>query len=156
MRKKKSVMADSEHQISQQELLEQLLSSTPPKVLAHVLRPHNPFPLQRYDGHAQAGRDCGDTLEFWIRVENETIMQVNCRVNGCVNMVAAGSATAKLAEGLQISRIKSLTEEHVFGELEGMPKNERHCTQTAVEAIKAAVNDYLRHRNEEPWKKLYR
>ena len=60
--------------------------------------PANFGPLRGADGNARVTGPCGDTVEFWLRVENGRITQASFTTDGCGHSVLSGSAAARLAE----------------------------------------------------------
>ncbi len=143
-------------QLTQDHIAEQIRQTYSERVLEHWREPHNPGPPDRWDGHARMTGECGDTMEFWLLVDDDRLASVHFMTDGCGSSLAAGSAAASLAEGLAVVDAKQVDKQRVLDHLDGLPAGEQHCAALAANTLMAAVRDYLRHRNRDSWKNLYR
>ena len=109
----------------------------------HASNPHNMGKLEDFNGHAKITGPCGDTMEFWLQVQDEKIKKVSFITDGCGPSRACGSMTTCLAEGKSIEEVKSINQQDVLKALEGLPKDHEHCALLATNTLKAACEDYL-------------
>ena len=106
------------------------------------------------DGYASVTGLCGDTMDIWLKVKYDTIIQATFMTDGCSTTIAAGSMVTELAKGKNISQALRTNQESVLSALDGLPEESKHCALLAANALKAAVKDYLAF-NKEPWKRAY-
>jgi nitrogen fixation NifU-like protein len=147
---------DESAQAIQAEIIEQARKRFSPQVIQHFMQPHNPWPMENADGHACITGPCGDTMQFWLKVEGDRLQRVHFTTDGCASSIAAGSMAASLAEHLEIARVRTVTQEKILECLGGLPEAEQHCALLASNTLQAALRDYLGNRTTEDWKKLYR
>lgn len=122
----------------------------------HALHPRHLGPLAGFTGHARVTGPCGDTMEFWLAIEDERVKAVSFITDGCGSSLACGSMTACLTEGRNIADMLDLRQHDVLDALGGFPPHYEHCALLAVTTLKAACHDHYRRRRKpgaEPEKK---
>jgi nitrogen fixation NifU-like protein len=115
-------------------------------VIDHYLNPRNIGALSDYNAFARSGDpECGDFVElfFLVREPEGLIEDVSFRVFGCAGAIASGSAVTELAKGMDVVEALTLTENDVVTYLDGLPEEKRHCSITALAALKTALSEYL-------------
>jgi len=109
----------------------------------HADSPHNMGPMDSFSGHAKITGPCGDTMEFWILVEEGKIRKVSFITDGCDPSRACGSMTTCMAEGKSIEEAQAISQKDVLNVLDGLPEDHEHCALLATNTLKAACEDYL-------------
>ena len=85
---------------------------------------------------------CGDTIEFFLKIENDVIQKANFYTDGCGATVAAGSQMTLLVEGKTIDFAKTIQPRDLDIALKGLPEDHKHCAELSVNAIKKAIEKY--------------
>jgi len=85
---------------------------------------------------------CGDLMQFFLKVENDTIMKANFITDGCGASVAAGSQTTLLIAGKTLEFAEELTPGDIDKALQGLPKDHKHCAELAVRTLKGLIKKY--------------
>ena len=117
------------------------------RVMAHFLNPRNVGDLPEADGVGEVGAvSCGDVMRISIQVRDGRITEARFRTFGCGTAIAASSATTELIKGRSIEEVQRFSNEEVSQALGGLPAAKSHCTVLAEEAVRAAVEDYLKRR----------
>jgi nitrogen fixation NifU-like protein len=117
-----------------------------PKFLQHLREPHNIGILPTADGRATGVGSCGDSVQVFLQVEDNTITDIRCDYNGCQYTLACASAMSKLARGRTIAEALELEPSDVVSELGSLPEDHLHCARLAVNTLGEAIDDfYLRH-----------
>ena len=124
------------------------------KFLEAALRTDRQQSLRHADGHGRKSRDCGDTVGFFIALQEDRIRTITYEINGCINTNACANAVIDLLEGQPLSKAWRLKPENVADYLESLPSHEFHCAELAVGALCLALAD-AREKQRSPWKKLY-
>ena len=119
----------------------QMVYSEKVEKLGH--QPENYGPLETEDCHHSFTGPCGDTMEFWIKVKNNSIQDISFVTDGCVSSKAAGSMTTLIAKGKSFSEIFKLEQKDVLTALDGLPKDHEHCARLAVKTLQKTCNAYL-------------
>ena len=124
-------------------------------VIDHAMNPRNLGTMQDADGFASVTGPCGDTMEIWLKVNNNAIVDISFMTDGCGTSIASGSMMAELAKDKSIGEATKISQQDVLNALGGLPEESQHCPLLAANSIKAAIRDYLVIQKE-PWKKAYR
>lgn len=113
------------------------------RVMDHFTNPRNVGELENADGVGTVGNaKCGDIMQMFIKVENDTIVDVRFKTFGCGAAIATSSMATELIKGKTIEEALQLTNAAVVEALEGLPPVKVHCSVLAEEAIKAAIQNY--------------
>ena len=116
-----------------------------PVVLDHFLNPRNVGDLADADGVGEVGAvACGDVIRISIKVRDGRIREARFRAFGCGTAIACSSVTTELIRGRTIEEALKFSNQEVSGALGGLPPAKAHCPVLAEEAVKAALEDYLR------------
>ena len=124
-------------------------------VIDHAVNPRNVGVMQDADGFAKVTGPCGDTMEIWIRVDNNVVAGATFLTDGCGASIACGSMVTEIAKGKSITEAGKITERDVLAALGGLPPESEHCALLAANTLKVALRDYIAMKRE-PWKKAYR
>ena len=121
------------------------------KVMEHFANPHNVGEIKDADGIGEVGNPkCGDIMRMYIKVGNDTIVDVKFMTFGCGAAIATSSMATDLVKGKKIEDALKLTNKAVMEALDGLPAVKVHCSVLAEQAIKAAVSDYYRRQGIDP------
>jgi nitrogen fixation NifU-like protein len=108
----------------------------------------NPLYLGRLDspdGYGCVTGSCGDTMQIFLKFENDRVRQASFITDGCGTSTVCGSFAAELSLGKDPDAIAAVTGETILEILGDLPEEERHCAFLAAETLQAAVSDYLQH-----------
>lgn len=113
------------------------------KVMDHFLHPRNVGTIPNADGVGEVGNaKCGDIMKIYLKIEEETVVDVKFETFGCGSAIASSSMATELIKGKPLSEALSLSNKAVAEALDGLPAHKMHCSVLAEEAIRAAVKDY--------------
>jgi nitrogen fixation NifU-like protein len=121
----------------------------------HSMNPRNVGDMDDADGSAKVTGPCGDTMELWLKLKGDTIVQAKFLTDGCGTSIASGSMVTELAKGKKLSQAQRISQKDVLDALGGLPEESEHCALLAADTLKAAIKDCLDMKRE-PWKKAYR
>ncbi len=113
--------------------------------------PANFGPMRGFDAHARIEGDCGDTMEAWLRVDGDQVLQATFTTDGCDTSVASGSVAAHLCQGKTFDQIRRELTPMTVLEALGLAETEgaeeaHHCADLALRTFEAAVEDLLKWR----------
>ncbi|GAB6158957.1 Fe-S cluster assembly scaffold protein NifU [Desulfotomaculum varum] len=118
------------------------------KVMDHFTNPRNVGEIENPDGVGQVGNpSCGDIMKITLRVENNIIKDIKFKTFGCGAAVATSSMVTEMAMGKTLEEALQITNKSVAEALEGLPPAKMHCSNLAADALKAAIEDYLKKQN---------
>ena len=87
---------------------------------------------------------CGDSITFYLHIENDIIQGISFETDGCTTSSIAGSQTAKMADKKTIEEALLLTDKQVLKVLGKFPEENYHCATLAVTALHLALKEYLK------------
>ena len=118
------------------------------KVMDHFMHPRNVGVIENADGIGEVGNaKCGDIMKIYLKIENETIVDVKFETFGCGSAIASSSMATEMIMGKSIHEALQLTNAAVCEALDGLPAHKVHCSVLAEEAIKNALKDYYDRNN---------
>jgi nitrogen fixation NifU-like protein len=124
-------------------------------VVDHAMNPRNVGSMEDANGFARITGPCGDTMEIWLRVRDNTIAEATFMTDGCGTTIAAGSMATELARGKTVIQAQKISQQDVLKALGGLPEESQHCALLVSNTLNEAVKDYLAFKNE-PWKRAYK
>ena len=113
------------------------------KVMDHVHNPRNTGSLEDANVVVQAGDPtCGDALVFFIKIENDRILDIKFLIKGCGAAIATSSVATELVMGKTLDEVLTLNDQRIAAALDGLPEAKMHCSNMAASALHAAVQQY--------------
>ena len=114
------------------------------KVMEHFKNPKNVGEIENPDGIGHVGNPvCGDIMELYIKVRNDTIVDAKFKTFGCGAAIATSSMVTEMVKGKSVSDALEISNHAVAEALGGLPPVKMHCSVLAEEALKSAIEDYL-------------
>ena len=102
------------------------------------------------DGEGEVGSMfCGDVMKVWIKVNPNTkrISECKWRTFGCASAIASTSMMSIMATengGLTLTEATRIKPEQIIERLGGLPDRKFHCSVLGQEALRAAVENYIK------------
>jgi len=109
------------------------------KVINECFAPTNLERLARSDAHAIVKGPCGDTMEIYLLLDDETVAHASFMTDGCGATVACGSMLTKMVKGLSMSEAQAIEPKQLIASLDGLPEDHIHCADLAVMTLKTAI-----------------
>jgi nitrogen fixation NifU-like protein len=140
----------------QEQIMEQIKRRYSDKVIMHWQNPRNFKRIDHPDGCAQVKGSCGDTMEMFVKMKDEMVLECAFQTDGCGTTIACGSVATELVLNKSFNQaIAGVTAKEILKHLDGLPEDDAHCAQLASETLRRALADYL-YKKRSPWKKHYR
>lgn len=115
------------------------------KVMEHFRNPQNVGVIENPSGVGRVGNPvCGDIMEMYIKVENDTIVDAKFKTFGCGAAIATSSMVTELVKGKTVQGALKISNKAVAEALGGLPPVKMHCSVLAEDALKNAIHDYLK------------
>ena len=93
-------------------------------------------------------KNCGDVLKIQIKVdENDKIIDTRMKVFGCASAVSSSSLSSEMIKNMKIDDAVKITNKEIASAL-NLPPVKLHCSMLAEDAIKAAVDDYKKKKQQ--------
>ena len=123
------------------------------KVIDHYNDPRNVGSLKKNDENTGTGLvgapECGDVMKLQIQVNPDTneIVDAKFKTFGCGSAIASSSLATEWVKGKSIDEAMSIKNTEIVEEL-SLPPVKIHCSVLAEDAIKAAISDYRKRRED--------
>ena len=118
-------------------------------VMDHFMNPRNMGDIPDADGIGEVGAAaCGDIMKMSLKVENGRITDARFKTFGCGSAIASSSMATELIKGRTLEEALSFSNQEVVDALGGLPPVKIHCSVLAEEALKAALEDYVKRHPE--------
>ena len=118
-------------------------------VMDHFMNPRNMGDLKEADGVGEVGAAaCGDIMKISLKIKDGKIEDARFKTFGCGSAIASSSMATELIKGRSIEEAMSFSNQEVVNALGGLPPVKIHCSVLAEEALKAALEDYLKKHPE--------
>lgn len=112
-------------------------------VIEHFTNPKNVGEIPDADGVGTVGNPvCGDIMRVYIKVKGDKIEEIRFKTFGCAAAIASGSVLTEMVKGKTIEEAMKVTREQIVERLGGLPRQKRHCSVLAQDALRKAVEDY--------------
>lgn len=89
---------------------------------------------------------CGDTMEFYLKIESGLIKDAKFQAIGCAGSYASGSALAEMIKGKKVDEVINISVEDIIKYLQGLPDQKVHCALLAKRTLEKAIKKY--HNNK--------
>jgi len=119
------------------------------KVIKHFENPSNVGSLDKNSQDVGTGLvgapECGDVMKLQVQVDEKTgvLTDAKFKTFGCGSAIASSSLATEWIKGKTIDQALSIKNTDIVKEL-SLPPIKIHCSVLAEDAIKAAINDYLK------------
>ena len=123
----------------QQQVLKGMGKTYTPVVMALWKDPQNAGSLDYPDGYGQVTGPCGDTMQIWLRVRNDVIIDAKFWTDGCGPSIVCGSIITIMVKGKSLEAAVRIDQDSVLDELGGLPEESHHCALLAADALGAAI-----------------
>jgi nitrogen fixation NifU-like protein len=114
-------------------------------VMDHFMNPRNMGDVKDADGIGEVGAAaCGDIMKISLKIKDGKIEDARFKTFGCGSAIASSSMATELIKGRTIDEAMNFSNQEVVDALGGLPPVKIHCSVLAEEALKAALEDYLK------------
>jgi nitrogen fixation NifU-like protein len=118
-----------------------------PIIMDHLKNPRNKGEMENPDGIGESQNPvCGDIMRLFIKVEGGRIADATFLSFGCSAAIASSSLTTEIIKGKTIEEVLLISDKDISEALGGLPPSKKHCSMLAENAIKAAVKDYWKRK----------
>jgi nitrogen fixation NifU-like protein len=113
--------------------------------MEHFSHPRNVGEMPDADGIGTVGNPvCGDVMKMYIKVKDDIITDVRFQTFGCGAAIATSSISTEMIKGKSLTEALTISNKAVAEALDGLPPMKMHCSLLAEEAVRAAIDDYLK------------
>jgi len=95
------------------------------------------------DAHGRVTGQCGDTMEIYLKFENNRVKDASYVTDGCGASTVCGSFAAELAMGHTPDELSGITGETILQRIGRFPDEDQHCAFLAAETLQQALHDYM-------------
>ena len=115
------------------------------KVMDHFMNPRNVGEIDGADGVGEVGNPaCGDMMRLYLKIEEGRVLDAKFRTFGCGAAIASSSMLTEMIKGKTVEEARAITNQQVAEALDGLPAVKIHCSVMAEQAVKSALDDYVK------------
>lgn len=115
------------------------------KVMDHFMNPRNVGEIESADGIGEVGNPaCGDMMRLYLKIDGGKVVDAKFRTFGCGAAIASSSMLTEMIKGKTVEEARAITNQHVADALDGLPAVKIHCSVMAEQAVKSALDDYVK------------
>ena len=115
------------------------------KVMDHFMNPRNVGEIDGADGIGEVGNPaCGDMMRLYLKIEEGRVRDAKFRTFGCGAAIASSSMLTEMIKGKTVDEARAITNQQVAEALDGLPAVKIHCSVMAEQAVKSALDDYVK------------
>lgn len=122
------------------------------KVIEHFNNPRNMGSLNKSEKDVGTGvvgaPECGDVMKLQVKISEKGIIEdAKFKTFGCGSAIASSSLATEWIKGKTVEEALKIKNTDIVNEL-ALPPIKIHCSVLAEDAIKAAIQDYLKKHEE--------
>ena len=95
------------------------------------------------DGSGRVTGSCGDTMQIFLKFENNKVQEASFQTDGCGSSAVCGSFAVELSFGKSPDDIMEITGESILQKIGGLPEEDKHCAFLSADTLQEALNDYM-------------
>jgi nitrogen fixation NifU-like protein len=95
------------------------------------------------DGHGRVTGECGDTMEIYLKFENNRVSRASYFTDGCASSMVSGSFAAELTLGRDSDELADITAETILNAIGRLPEKDLHCATLAARTVQEALTHYM-------------
>ena len=112
------------------------------KAADYYLNRVNVGELSDPDAYAIYTGPCGDTMEFFLKIEDGVIKNASFQAIGCAGAFSSGSALCDIVQGKLLDEAEKIEEDSIIAYLGEIPLQKIHCACLAKRTLRKAIAAY--------------
>ncbi len=133
---------DAWARIMENKIMEEVKQIYSPVVVNEWLYPSNVGRMHDADAYAIVTGPCGDTMELYLKVKEDTISKASFMTDGCGATIACGSMITKVLNNLSVDKARKIEDVHLLKKLGGLPEENMHCATLTITTLKKALDNF--------------
>jgi NifU-like protein involved in Fe-S cluster formation len=101
-------------------------------------------PLADADSHARVKGTCGDTMEIFLKFDNDRVSDAAYLTDGCGSSTVCGSFAAEMTLGKTPDELPDITGEAILEKIGRFPEEDQHCAFLAATTVQEAFRQYMK------------
>lgn len=123
--------------MEQQEKTEQVSYSS--RVIEEATDPKHMHRMSDPDAVGIIHGCCGDTMEIYLRLDNNKIREAAFMTDGHESAIACANLLCTMVQGLSLQEAARISPEDLSDALGGLPKAKLHCAKLTIDTLRKAV-----------------
>ncbi len=129
-------------------VMEEMRRDYSEKVVELFLNPINMGRIENTDAHGKEKGSCGDTMEIFLKIEEDVITDARFITDGCGPSIVCGAMVTELVKNKQLNEAGKMSAKNVLSELGGLPEADQHCAKLAADTLSKSITNYLKMKKE--------
>ena len=103
-------------------------------------------PLAGADSHARVKGTCGDTMEIFLKFDDNRVCDAAYLTDGCGSSTVCGSFAAEMTLGKTPDELTDITGEAILERIGRFPEEDQHCAFLAATTVQEALSKYMKNK----------
>ena len=137
------------------EHLDAFLNELQEKIYKKTEEDYGPYVLERWKNPQYIGAmdnpsasaklkgSCGDSIEIFLRIENDLVRDASFLTDGCGPSVVSGDVVCELAIGKSLEEAASISAEDILHKVGSLPEEKEHCAHLAARTLQEAIHNFM-------------
>ena len=127
----------------QQQIFDEAKEAYGEKAYLRSLDPLYMGKMKDPDGHARVTGGCGETIEFFLKFDDDRVTEASFQTDGCGSSKASGSFAAEMSLGKTPDELLEIKGEDILKRMGRIPDADQHCAFLAAASLYEALDDYM-------------
>jgi nitrogen fixation NifU-like protein len=127
----------------QEQMFQEIKATYGEAVYKRWKNPVHMGPIKDPHGYACLKGRCEDTMEIFLKFENNRVKEASFQTDGCGSSIVCGSVAAEISFGKSPDALLDITGKDISEKLGELPKEDEHCAFLAAETLREAVNVFM-------------
>ena len=132
----------------QEEINEEVIKTYGEAVYERWRNPRFGGPMESPTGYSRVTGSCGDTMQIFLRIEDNIVSDASFTTDGCGCSAVCASVACELAIQKSPESLADVTGEAILEVLGGLPEDNIHCAFLAAETLQAAKDACMRSKRQ--------
>lgn len=99
--------------------------------------------IEHPEGFSRFTGQCGDSMEFYLKIESGVIKDAKFQAMGCAGAFSSGSALCEMIKGKTPAEAEQMDEDDIMIHLGKIPEPKIDCACLAKETLRRAIKQYI-------------
>ena len=112
------------------------------KAIDYVINKVNVGEIEKPDACVAYTGPCGDTMQIYLKIDNDKITEAKFQAIGCAGSYASGSALMEMIKGKTLEQVEKINVDEILNHLGAIPPPKVHCACLALRSLEQTIKQY--------------
>lgn len=112
------------------------------KAIDYIINKVNVGEIEKPDACVAYTGPCGDTMQIYLKIDNDKIAEAKFQAIGCAGSYASGSALMEMIKGKTLEQVEKMNVDEILNHLGAIPPPKIHCACLALRTLEQTIKAY--------------